>query len=713
MRAIRQRVMGRMVRQYRLWLAAGLALSGLILFLVGRQMLPGLVERALTQALWAEGLTGAQVTLTELGDDQASGTLLLDTRCAPACHARFTVGYSLPGLWGRRLDALLISDLSLAGWSPPPLPPAGAGRWQWPSIQLRDIPLPLPDNPLLPASAQVMQASLTPLPAGGWQADGQGQLLGGGAVLAHLALQGSLLPGQPPEMAVTASPAGAGPQASGTMRIRLPAGAPAVGEGHVQLEKLALWGLSPLRLEISARSDKDGALALQGLLTLPDAAGPLQAGRLSLSLSGTPTRLEGQVSAEGIGIQDGPRDNRASLPLLLRRGAQGWQVESPAGGALFLPALGVAAHGLTLTVPAAEGALILSADSLHLGGPAPLLVPLRPVLRLDRGQPGQWTASLSATDLAGQPLVRGEAAWQPGGEARLMLEIPPQNLGPAGRSLDALSPWLARWLTAARGRVGLRLTYAQDAAGSTSAAHLLLDQAGFSWNGGQVEGLSGVLWFDTLSPLAMPAQTLWLGRLRAAGMVLDGGALSVELPGDGQLLVGPALVNWSGLALQLAPSRFALGKAPFPLALALTLPDSAAGPVLAALGMAPLSAEGVIAGRIDLPLDGKSLPLGGFQAVGPGQIIWQGAETVPPFLDPQQTDSPALVAAALRHYQFRQLRLSPGADAPVLRLDGGNPDLYGGYAMGLSLHLRPPADAGPPARPPALDAAVAAYLRGG
>ncbi len=704
-----------MVRRYRAWAAAGLALLGVVIFLAGRQMLPGLVERALTQAIWAEGLTGAQVTLTDLAADQASGTLLLDTRCAPACRTRFTAGYSLAGLWGRRLDMLLISDLSLSGWVPPPLLSPGPDRWLWPAIQVRDVALPLPDNPLIPVSLQVAEATLTPVPGGGWRGVGQGRLSAGGVALAGLAMQGTLLPGQPPDLQVTATPAGNGPQADGTLRVRFPAGGLLpVGEGSLKLDNLALWGLSPLRLELSARSGADGALLLNGVLDLPTgptASGSLRAGRISVSLTGSTTRLEGQVSAAGIGIQDGPPDNRADLPLLLTQGPQGWRVESPTGGSLFLPALGVAAHGLALTAPAEGGNMVLSADSLHLGGPAPLLVPLRPQLRLEReGEKGQWLAYLSAPDLDGHPLLRGEAAWQAGGESRLLLEIPPQTLAPAGRSLADLSPWLARWLNEAKGRVGLRLTYAQNAAGITSAAHLLLDQAGFAWHGGRVEGLSGVLWFDRLSPLAMSPQTLWLGRLRAAGMVLDGGAVTVELPGDGHLDVGPAVFSWSGLSLQLAPSRFDMGKAPPPLAL--TLPASPVGTVLAVLGLTPLMAEGTIRGHIDLPLDGQSLPLGGLQADGAGRIAWQGGETVPAFLDPQRTDSPALVAAALRHYQFQELRLTPDADGPVLRLEGANPDLYGGFAMGLTLHIRPRIAATPRSRPPTIDAAVTAYTEG-
>lgn len=678
-----------MVQRYGPWLAAALVLAGLAAFLAIRQMLPAWVERALTEAAWAEGLTGAQISLEALTMHEAAGILLLDARCAPGCRARFTAGYSLGGLWDRRVDQLSFRDISLTGWSVDGVGRPGPTRWDLPPFQLRDIALPLPENPLMPAGATLTEATLTPSASGGWQCQGRGQLIAGDTVLAGLDFTLAFSPNQPAELNIVATPTGHGPVANGTLHLRFPPDAMPEGEGSLQLENLTFWGLSPLRISLTGRSSAKAGLALEGGLDLPagpGATGLLRAGHISLSLKGNITQLQGSLTAEGVGINNGPPDNHGTMPLRLNRGAAGWQAESTDGGTLFLPALGVAIQGLTLTAPAENGGIMLAAESLHLGGPNPLLVPVRPLLRLEQGAEGRWLAQLTAPDLAGQPLLKGEADWKAGAGYRLMLEIPTQTLGPDGRSLDELSPWLGQWLKDARGQIGLRLTHAQDSAGTTAAAHLLLDQAGFSWGGGRLEGLSGRLWFDTLSPLAMPPQNLWIGRLTTDGMVLDGGMVTVELPGDGQLLVGPATPRWGGLALQMAQTRFPLGGPPPPLML--NLPPTPVGEVLAVLGVTPLLAEGTVTGRINLPLDTKPLPHGGISATQPGWISWQGGDA-PDFLDPDQTDSPALVAAALRNYQFQRLIITPGTKGPLLRLEGANPDLYGGYPMGLNLHLRP------------------------
>jgi len=704
--------MGRMVRRYLPWALAGLAVGGLSVFLAARQMLPGLVERALTEAAWAEGLTGAQVTLTDLNPGQASGTLLLDTRCAPACSARFTTSYSLGGLWSRRLDGLMVHDLSLAGWPDGMMRRSVETRWRVPPIELRNLSLALPDNPLMPLAVHLGEGGLSPVGGGGWQGHGQARLTSGAAVLAALDIRLELLPDQPPALELVATPLGQGPAAAGRLKLRFPPAGLPQGEGRLQMENLTFGGLSPLRLELSMRSGANGMLAVDGVLALPagpDAQGLLRAGHITLSLAGNAERLEGTVSGEGIGIADGPRDNRATLPLTLTKGPQGWKLESPTGGSLFLPALGVAAHGLTLKAPAdQDGPVLLAAESLHLGGATPLLAPLRPLLQLEPAEDGRWMARLTATDLAGQPLLRGEAEWRAGQGYQSTLEILPQTLGQGGRTLAMLSPWLAQWFDDPTGRIGLRLTLGRDGDGATGAARLLLDQVGFGWSGGWVKGLSGIYWFDSLSPLAAPAQPVWLGRLQAAGLTLDGGTVTFELPGDGHLDAGPAELYWAGLPLRTDPTRFSLGSRLPPLVLGLQ--TTPLGQVLAALGLSPVSAQGAVAGRLTLPLGGQTLPLGGIQAQGSGWIVWQGREPAR-FLAVGANDSPALVAAALRNYRFRQLAISPSPTGPVLRLEGNNPDLYGGYDMGLNLHLRSP-DPGPiPARPDEIERAVNDYLK--
>jgi hypothetical protein len=704
--------MGRIVRRYLPWMLVGLVVVGLGLILAARQMLPGWVEDALTKAAWAEGLPGAQVTLTDLTPTQASGTLLLDTRCAPACNARFMAGYSLGGLWARQLDKLVFSDLSLTGWPEGALGRPAGTRWRLPPIEIRNIAVALPDNPLMPLAVQLGEGTLIPASGGGWQARGRASLTSGALVLASLDIRLERPLDQPLMLELVATPEGRAPAAAGRLKVQfMPDGMP-LGEGRLQLENLELLGISPLRLNLSARAEVGGTLLLDGVLDLPDgpdALGLLRAGQITLSLAGNKDRLQGTVNAQGVGIADGPRDNYLKLPLALHRQGPGWQLESQTGGSLLLPTLGVMVDGLALTVPDPAGGLLVTAERLQLGSPLPVLAPVRPQLHLVLADKGRWGARLMATDPLGQPLLRGEAEWQAGQGYQSALEILPQTFGQGGQTLAALSPWLAQWIAEPSGRIGLRLTQGRDGDGATGSARLLLDQVGFRWPGGRVDGLSGIYWFDSLSPLAAPAQPIWLGRLQAGGLALHGGAVTFELRGDGNLDAGPAELRWAGLLLRTDGTRFSLGGRLPPLVL--HMPATPLEEVLTALGITPVNAAGLVAGHLTLPLGDGSLPLGGVQAEGSGSIAWQGREPAA-FLATGVNDSPALVAAALRNYRFQQLSITPTSGGPVLRLEGSNPDLYGGYAMGLSLHLNAPKIGPPPARPDEIERAVNDYLKG-
>ncbi|MFV3073620.1 intermembrane phospholipid transport protein YdbH family protein [Niveispirillum fermenti] len=496
------------------------------------------------------------------------------------------------------------------------------------------------------------------------------------------------------------------------------------GQGTVRAD----WATAA-RLNLSVKDDGQGRHRLEGGLTITDitqfatraglpdpglTGGPvllaLQADNL-LSLDAIPATgptVALRLTADGIGIGGGPRDNSLSLGLLLVRRDGGWWLapDPVTAGSVNLPTLGVEGRGLMVAGPVITPLdLRLGVASLRTGWTAAL-----PVDGRLHGDPAgevrlDWTAG--GVDRAVS--LKGEVTLHlPDGSGRAMLELSPLRVGADGRRVESLFPGspLPAGLS---GTIAARLRAGWHEGTLDGTADLLLDQVALERPGLRLAGVNGVLRFDRLSPLSMPAQRLSVA-LADVGVPLRAGAVGLELPGDGVLRLTPEAFRWTDNPVTVAATTYRLGSSRLDMGIevaGLPLADA-----LRAVGVMGLNADGALSGRLPLRWDAAGVRLGPgrLHAGGAGRLAL-ASPAIPVWLDPGHNDSLALVTRALNDYRYDGLELSFDGLERRLDLSGASPGLYGGYPMNMSLRLAPfRVPPPPPSAPPDdITSAIAAF----
>lgn len=642
------------------------------------------LEMAVNRALWAQGLPGAQVELTNIRFGAAGGRLLLDTVCAPDCAGRIDMAFTLSGLWRRKIDRLFIHDLSWSLPYPALTPQAGGNAdWRWRQLEFQTIRLSLPGN----ASLVLDSGSLQP-DSQGLDVHAAGRLLWAGQMLSPVRLQGTWR-GQRLELDLL-SMADA-PSLTGKLTLHHDGAMGWSGLLALDAQGVSLAGLEGVSgtLRGEMRAGRFGGLDLH--MAVPEQTGQLlRTGRAHLQLMPVsdqePARFAGLLEVAELGLGDGPRDNRLVLPFQLWPEPAGWQL-GPAettSGSVHIPALGIAVEGLRLEGRDAAGRLALTATTLRTGKDPALLVPLRPAisLHLDRVGGLEWGLQANAPLLT----LTGEGRVDLAGARHRLNLVLAHRSPPDGNRVPvaALSPWLAQWVTAVGGEFTLNLTSNPSSAAGQYQGTMALKDFALHWPGGALSGLNGRADVSAWSPLIVNARSLRVAALRAGEFTLADGTADLNLAGDGVLRLAPVAMRWHDMPVTVGPLALGLG-VPLP-PLPLELPPTALQKLLDALGAGALAGEGEVAGTLLLPLRDGQVAGGRLMARAAGSLALPvGADLA--FLDPDRNDNLALVSEALRQFRFRRLVLEPVPQAMALRLTGVNPGFYGGYEMDLSLVL--------------------------
>ena len=210
---------------------------------------------------------------------------------------------------------------------------------------------------------------------------------------------------------------------------------------------------------------------------------------------------------------------------------------------------------------------------------------------------------------------------------------------------------------------------------------LTLHQAVLGWERAQASGLDINVTIKSLDPVAGQLE-FELGRLSlAAGIELSAVRLGLGWSGrhlllrrfDAGLFDGHLSVLDQGLELPPAPGRLALDAEGIDLAR-----------LLAAINLKGLSGSGRLSGRLPLAWSeaGAEIRGGRLTSTGPGLLRYQ-----PPT---QLADNPGLQALRNFHYSRLDLEIDYAASGSYrlrLKLDGHNPDLYGGHPIAFKLDL--------------------------
>ncbi|HSK41846.1 MAG TPA: YdbH domain-containing protein [Arenibaculum sp.] len=421
-----------------------------------------------------------------------------------------------------------------------------------------------------------------------------------------------------------------------------------------------------------------GGIAVEGTLAVPELAFTLS------SPGGDPTRIE------------------ASVPALDLAFAADW-----AGGVRTLAAA-FADGSVVLPDHAVTAAGIRANVEVGAGEPGEMVADLR-VARLSHGARPAFVGPLSASltahgrldgavDLAGEVsgVVTGRVRGRHdivSGIGSVRVEVPPLLLGPGGKSLDEVSPWLARQVENAAGTVGLDLRAGWGPGGGgggpTQGAELLLRDVSFVAGSVAVEGLSTVLRAGGLMPLVLPpGQEVAVGVIDV-GVPLTNGLIRFGIGSNGRLDVGQAAWDWAGGVVRAQPFSLDLAAPEGMVVLRAERLDLAR--LLEVLPVEGLTGTGTLAGSLPVRVVGNTVGVvqGSLVAVAPGTLRYL-PEQPPDFLTGE--GGAEMLLDALTDFRYEALALAmdgtAGGEMVVgLKIRGANPDFYDGYPVALNLNV--------------------------
>ncbi|MBK1698035.1 intermembrane phospholipid transport protein YdbH family protein [Rhodovibrio salinarum] len=366
------------------------------------------------------------------------------------------------------------------------------------------------------------------------------------------------------------------------------------------------------------------------------------------------------------------------------------------GGRLTVPDLQIQAREVSAEFKQSYGnpvALITLGHLTHDATPAVL-------------KPSLLWMQLHATDdqgwrVVGQQIVKGTDITLPfsartdadarNGEAT----IGPFNASfvPGGVQPGRISPWLGAQVRNVEGEFGVRGALSWTPAGLTDTATVALTDLSFTTAVATVAGLSGTVFFDSLTPTDTSANQRLTADSVTAGVPLEGVEILFDVDSeegdpvihlaraDGTLAEGEVFVRDATLRPWGDDNR-----------LNVQVRDLSMSQLVGLLEVDGLSAEGTLAG--DIPLhwgpDGFQIEQGKLAAVDTGRIrVTFGAAQD---ALASQGESVQLMVRALKDFRYDLLSLTvtqPAGGNPVLgiTMQGRNPDVLDGYPFKFNINL--------------------------
>lgn len=507
---------------------------------------------------------------------------------------------------------------------------------------------------------------------------------------------------------------GALPPIRADLRIDRGAWGDLIGDGTVRAGGRAILDGGALRFEADRELVVEGrpGKALRARAPLPFAEGSLRVALgppadgkpLVLTLSTSEGRRTAELSAR-IGIEAG-RVQGGGLADAARITLDGDGVVEGAlalaDGAFEAAAGTLAAHGLSLRteyvrgreVPLVAGSTVAG---LKLGPGKGWVAPLATTIELS-GDPsgalgfkasGEAAAGALVIDVAGQHDMRTGT-----GSGQMVLH--PVRFAEGLRSPADIFPILADRVDSGTGRIGVRLNHAWGPQAPAGRGELLLEDLSLAGPGIAIRGLNGVVVANSLTPLTTHPEQLLSIALLDVGIPLADGLIRFAV-GEGKtgagerLSVDLAQFTWAGGTVLAKPFALPLRNPRGTVVLEASKLDL--GRVLALAGVEGLAATGTLDGRIPVAITGDAVRFEGGRlgAIGEGTIRYDPAEP-PAFLDPSRNENTALVMQVLQDFHYKDLAVTidgtvGGEMAVALKLQGANPNFYGGYPVALNLNL--------------------------
>ncbi|MBK1668091.1 hypothetical protein CKO28_08580 [Rhodovibrio sodomensis] len=367
------------------------------------------------------------------------------------------------------------------------------------------------------------------------------------------------------------------------------------------------------------------------------------------------------------------------------------------GGTLKIPGERIAAREVSAEFKQGYGnpvALITLGHLTHGGDPAALAPSLVWMQLHATGDQG-WR-------VVGQQIVKGTAIRLPfaartDADARNgQATIGPVNARfvPEGLQPGRISPWLGARVRNAEGQLGMRGELAWTPAGLTSSATLAATDLGFTADAVTVSGLTGTVFFDSLTPPDTPANQRLTADAVTAGVPLEnveivfdvdspeGGAPVLRLArAGGTLAGGDVFVRDAELRLGAKTNRVTV-----------QVRDVSMSKLVGLLEVEGLRADGTLAGEIPLRFGpgGLQIDRGKLAAVDNGRIQLEFGAAQDTLAG--QGQSVGLMVRALQDFHYDVLSLTvtrpkTGNLALGITMQGNNPDVLDGYPFKFNIDL--------------------------
>ncbi len=256
-----------------------------------------------------------------------------------------------------------------------------------------------------------------------------------------------------------------------------------------------------------------------------------------------------------------------------------------------------------------------------------------------------------------------------------------------------ISPWLADKVANAEGQLGLRGAIAWTPAGVTSSATLALTDLGFAADAVTVSGLTGTVFFDSLTPPDTPANQRLTASSVTAGVPLE----DVEIVFDLDSSEGAPVLRLSRAGGTLADGEIFVRDAELRVGaetnrLTVQIRGISMRRLVGLLEVEGLQADGTLAGDIPLRLgpEGLQIDQGKLGAVDKGRIQVEFGAAQDTLAS--QGQSVNLMVRALKDFRYDILSLTvtrpaSGDLALGITMQGNNPDVLDGYPFKFNINL--------------------------
>jgi hypothetical protein len=256
-----------------------------------------------------------------------------------------------------------------------------------------------------------------------------------------------------------------------------------------------------------------------------------------------------------------------------------------------------------------------------------------------------------------------------------------------------LSPWLGTRVANVEGQLGLRAAIAWTPAGLTSSATLALTDLGFAADAASVSGLTGTVFFDSLTPPDTAANQRLTASSVTAGVPLE----DVEIVFDLDSSDGAPVLHLARAGGTLAQGEIFVRDAELRAGtgtnrLTVQVRGISMRRLVGLLEVEGLQADGTLAGDIPLRLgpEGLQIDQGKLGAVDKGRIQVEFGAAQDTLAS--QGQSVNLMVRALKDFRYDILSLTvtrpaSGDLALGITMQGNNPDVLDGYPFKFNINL--------------------------